>query len=81
LQLISEELPDVVEYDGRVLWRAPADAFPEKPKGRSKKEEAKRLFDLVEVAYGTGAFGGANALQGDGRCANRHQFGVVTWFD
>jgi hypothetical protein len=81
-QLISEEASEVVEYDGRVLWRAPTWAFPAKsPGSAAKTRSAKRLLELVEVNYGTGAFGGANLYQNDGRCANALQFGVVTFPD
>ena len=79
-QLISEEAPKVVVYDGRVLWRAPTWAFPAKsPGSAAKSRSAKRLLELVEVTYGTGAFGGANLAQNDGRCANDLKFGAVSF--
>ena len=70
----------MVVYSGRVLWRAPPGAFG--PHHEAKSASALRLFELVEVTYGTsGVFGGANALQEDGRCANMAQFGAWAFVD
>jgi hypothetical protein len=74
-----EECTDVVEYDGRVLWRAPDDAFG--PHYAAKSPSAKRLFELVEVTYGSEVFGGANAQQNDGRCANKAPYGAWAYVD
>ena len=69
----------MVEYDGRVLWRAPDDAFG--PHSLAKTASAKRLFELVEVTYGSEVFGGANTFQEDGRCANMAEFGAWAFVD
>jgi hypothetical protein len=51
VQLMHEEREGVVAYSGRVLWRAPPDAFGSRYEARS--ESSKRLLELVEVTYGT----------------------------
>jgi hypothetical protein len=76
---MKEECTGVVVYSGRVLWRAPPGAFG--PHHEAKSPSALRLFELVEVTYGTSVFGGANAFQEDGRCANMAQFGAWAFVD
>jgi hypothetical protein len=70
----------VVAYSGRVLWRAPPDAFGSRYEA-CRSDESKRLLELVEVTYGTCVFGGASSYQEDGRCANKAQFGVFHYVD
>jgi hypothetical protein len=41
----------MVEYDGRVLWRAPDDAFGARWERQS--DSSKRIFELVELTNGT----------------------------
>ena len=59
---------------------------PLMPSPRSKahtvthtKSCSRSMLNLVETHYGSGVFGGANARQNDGRCANVLEFGKNAW--